>query len=892
MSSGNNSNIAAKTSRNVLPEGIYPSEYWLHIVPNFDDFTFKGSVKIHVHATEDVSTIKLNAVDLTFVKVTFQKVQPEGGAEQQIQVDNISMDEQNGVATIPLDVAALRAGEVAYLSIHYTGEISDKLVGFYRSKYKAADGRDVYLGTTQFEAVDARRAFPCWDEPAHKAVFHITITAPSHMVCLSNMHELSREPVSGEGIQVPTTTYTFAPTPKMSTYLVAWTIGELDSIHTTVRLPMTPEQETIVSVYMPMSKSAQAQFALDVSVRVLHFYETFFNQGYLLKKMDLVAIPDFAAGAMENWGLITYRESALLCDEHSSSEHRQRVAIVVCHEIAHQWFGNLVTMEWWNELWLNEAFATFMQYMAVNKLFPEWNIFTQFVQTDSSSAMKLDAMQSSHPVEVEVNNAQEIDDIFDVISYSKGGSIVRMIIDYIGEDAFQRGISSYIRHFKYGNAHTVDLWRFLGEGAGMNLAPIMEFWTGRQGFPYLSVKKLDGNTTADGSIMTLEIVQNRFWTTGTAATEENDTIWKVPLLIRTPDEPKEKQVLIDQRSARITVKTSSWIKANSRQTCFCRVLYDETLLDALKPALLNKTLPGIDRLGIVMDYHAFARGGYVPSALVVELVKGFAEHEDEYAVWSAIAEFEGSVRQILSTRGTLALEKLDKYCHSLYIHAMQRVGYTPQEDEAQNIAQLRSLLFTRLVVAKEPKTLEVARQIYVNCEKVPIPADLHGAVYTVHVREGGLAALDEVKGLIANSTDAVERGRYLACLSADCPNSISVSELFDYCFSDKVKVQDSIYVLAGIMRKSYLVNDYAREIMKRWDLIIKTLPGMMVGRCVSLVGAGADHSVAAELKTFWETRVSERDQQILGRSFHKGLEALVDNANWADKEADAIVQSL
>ncbi|CCW69055.1 unnamed protein product [Phytomonas sp. Hart1] len=895
MSSDSNPNATTKLSRNVLPKGITPSEYWLHIIPNFDDFTFKGSLRIYVHTTEDVSIIKLNALGLTFDKVTLKKEQPAqqgDSAEHQIQLGKVSMDEENGVATIPLDEAMLHANEAAYLSIHYTGDISDKLAGFYRSKYQTSDGRNVYLATTQFEAVDARRAFPCWDEPAHKAVFHITITAPSHMVCISNMHEIARDPVPSEANQAPATTYTFAPSPKMSTYLVAWTIGELDSIRATVHLPMTPEQDTIVSVYTPKGKSSQAQFALDVSVRALPFYEAFFEQGYLLKKMDLVAIPDFAAGAMENWGLITYRESALLCDEHSSSAHRQWVAIVVCHEIAHQWFGNLVTMEWWNELWLNEAFATFMQYMVVNKLFPEWNIFTQFVQTECNNAMELDAMLSSHPVEVEVNNAQEIDEIFDAISYCKGGSIVRMIIDYISEEAFQRGISAYIRHFKYGNANTVDLWKFLGGGAGMNLTPIMEFWTGKQGFPYLHVKKLEDNSTTDGSAVTLEIIQNRFLATGAATAAANDTIWKIPLLIRTPDEPSEKQVLVNQHSVQVIVRTSSWIKANSRQTCFCRVLYDNTLLDALKPALLEKALPGLDRLGIVMDYHAFARGGYVPTALVVGLVKAFAEHEDEFAVWSAIADFERSVRLILSSRGESAQEKLNTYCHSLYSRAMQHVGYILQHDEAQNVAQLRSLIFTRLTISKEPRAMEAARQMYANREKVPIPADLHEAVYTVHVKDGGLTAVDEIKSLIANSTDAVERSRYLKALSANCPNSISVSALFDYCFSKEVKTQDSIYLLAGIMSKSYLVKDYAQEIMKRWDHIIKTLPGLMVGRCISYVGSGADHSVAADLKTFWETRVSEKDKQIVYRSFQKGLEALVNNANWADREVDAIMLSL
>lgn len=855
--------------RHVLPASVSPSEYWLHITPNMKDFTFAGQVRIRLHITEATHTILLNAAELQF-----DHVQVEGqGHTDAIPADTVTYQADDLTATIPL-TKPLAAHTNYFLNITYRGTINDKLCGFYKSTYKTADDREIILATTQFEAVDARRAFPCWDEPAHKAVFHIVITAPSHMKCLSNTHVVSQEAAAD------LTTYTYAPTPKMSTYLVAWTIGELDSISTVVRLPYTQQEDTIVSVYTPLGKSAQGQFALDVALRVLPLYEKFFDHGYNLKKMDLVAIPDFAAGAMENWGLITYREAAVLCDDQSSASHRQYVAIVVCHEIAHQWFGNLVTMEWWQELWLNEAFATFMEYWAVDKLFPEWNIFTQFAQAEVARAMDLDARHSSHPVEVDVRRAQEIDEIFDAISYCKGGGIVRMIIEYIGETAFQKGISAYINHFKYRNACTVDLWRFLGEGAGKDLTPIMEYWTARQGYPWLRV-------SSDDAQASLTVTQDRFLATGDAATKENETVWQVPLLVTTP-EGGERAVLLDRQTVTVPVAATSWVKVNSRQTAFCRVMYAGPLLESLKVPLREKTLCSLDRLGIMSDYSAFAQAGYVSTVQTLELMQQFVEKEDDFVVWSSVVEFEVSVRRLLSaTCEKETVERYNAYCCRLYSNAMQRVGYKPKVGESQNDVQLRALLFGRLAAAKDPEALTVARGLYANRNSATIPADLHGTVFTVHVCENGAAAVAEVKKLIADSSDAVGRSRYLRSLGAAAPNAVSVSDLFDYCFSNEVRAQDTMYLLAGIASDSRLVKDFATQVMLRWSHMIQVLPGMMVGRCIKFIENGADATVAESLRSFWAT-VSDADKLVVGRSFLQGLEGLENNAAWAARDVAAV----
>ncbi|EPY37412.1 cytosol alanyl aminopeptidase [Angomonas deanei] len=855
------------SERNVLPKAVSPSEYWLHITPNFTNFTFVGKVKIRLHCETPVTEVKLNALELTF-----QQVKLEHGSESQtIPADTVVFDKNNMTAAIPLSQPV--SGE-AFLHIDYEGIINDSLAGFYRSKYTTSDGREIVLGTTQFEAVDARRALPCWDEPSHKAVFHVTITAPSHLISLSNMEVAKKE----EDASAKTVTWVYAPTPKMSTYLLAWTIGELDVISTTVRLPFNPDRDTVVSVYTPLGKAKSAEFALDVATKVLVLYENFFDYGYNLKKLDLIAIPDFAAGAMENWGLITYREAALLCDSSSSAAHRQYVAIVVAHELAHQWFGNLVTMEWWKELWLNEAFATYMEYWAVNKLFPESNVFSEFVQSDGSSALQLDAMRSSHPVEVDVNNAQEIDEIFDAISYSKGGCIVRMAIEYIGEEAFQKGISAYIKNFLHSNATTVDLWNFLGTAAGKDLSSIMKLWTSEQGYPYLTVRREEPGA--------LKIKQNRFLITGDASPEEDAVLWKIPLLLKTPE--KETTIVIGEREEEVKVDAQApWIKANSRQTAFCRVKYDTALFQSLLPALAKKELCDLDRLSVVADYHAFAKAGYVPSTEALELLKQFA-NEDDFNVWSAIISLEADIKGIVNATGEEGVEKYNEFCRHLYTPAMEKLGYTAGEGDSQNDIRLRASLFGRLASAEGPEAVRVAREMYNERETKPIPADLQQAVFVLRVKEGGLEAVREMQQLVATTTDSMERSRALRAMAVACPDHVSVKELFDYAFSDKVRSQDSMYLLGSIAARPKANKEYAHEIMARWDYLLKQAPGFIVGRMIKFVEYGTDMGLVDELKAFWET-VSEEDKLSVRRSFNQGVEGLENNAKWVQRDAASIL---
>ena len=368
----------------------------------------------------------------------------------------------------------------ADLHLEFTGDLNDKLRGFYRSQYKGVDGEERYLATTQLEATDARRAFPCWDEPALKAVFDVTLLVPADLIAISNMPVASEYGGASrrQGGPVREDARSFRPTCLRSSWATSTSIEHRDAGGTLHQ-----------SLDDTRGKVEQGRFALETSVRLLEYLNDYFGIPYPLPKLDHIAIPDFAAGAMENWGAITYRETALLVDpDNSSAGTRERVASVVAHEMAHMWFGDLVTMAWWNDLWLNESFASWMGTKAVDYLYPEWDMWTQFVTDDTNRGLSLDGLKSSHPVEQEVSSAAEIGQLFDEISYSKGGAILRMLEQYLGDEPFRAGLNLYLKRNEYGNARTTDLWDALGEASGKPVSEMMHTWVNQTGHPVLDAE--------------------------------------------------------------------------------------------------------------------------------------------------------------------------------------------------------------------------------------------------------------------------------------------------------------------------------------------------------------------------------------------------------------------
>ena len=408
-----------------LPNTVIPEKYRLFLTPDLRDFTFEGHVEIDVNVNSATSEIVLNAAELTFHEASLTQ------GDTRISASSISTDEDSETVTITLSSGAVPGP--ATLAISYQGVLNDQLKGFYRSRYQDAEGNEQHLATTQFEATDARRALPCWDEPALKATFQVSMTVPSHLTAVSNTPVID-ESDAGNDLK----TIHFAETPRMSTYLLAFVVGDLACVEETA------PNGTLMRVFATRGNEHLGRFALDTALRLLEYYNDYFGIPYPLEKLDHFAIPDFAAGAMENWGAITYREVALLFDpENSAAPTRQRIVEIIAHEMAHMWFGDLVTMEWWDDLWLNESFASWMGNKATDALFPEWSMWTQFLYQDVGEGLRIDALRNSHPIEANVKDPGEIREIFDAISYNKGASILWMLEQYLGEDTFRDGLRGF-----------------------------------------------------------------------------------------------------------------------------------------------------------------------------------------------------------------------------------------------------------------------------------------------------------------------------------------------------------------------------------------------------------------------------------------------------------------
>ena len=514
--------------------------------------------------------------------------------------------------------------------MNFTGVLNDKMAGFYRSTYKNADGSEGLLATTQLEATDARRAFPCFDEPALKAEFTITLIADKNLTCLSNMDVASETEIKSEVSGTTKKIVKFNRSPKMSTYLVAFIVGELNYIETDkFRLP--------VRVYAPPNQDIEhGRFSLELAAKTLEFYEKTFDSEFPLPKMDMVAIPDFAAGAMENWGLITYRVVDVLFDEKTSgASTKERVAEVVQHELAHQWFGNLVTMDFWDGLWLNEGFATWMSWYSCNIFYPEWKVWQNYVTDTLQGALSLDSLRSSHPIEVPVKRADEVNQIFDAISYSKGSCVLRMISKHLGEDVFMEGIRQYLKKHAYGNTQTGDLWAALSAASGEDLKETMDIWTKHIGYPVVTVTENEGDST-------VHVKQNRFLRTADVKPEEDKVIYPVFLGMRTQDGVNEELVL-NKREDSFKVKDLDFFKLNADHSGIYRTSYTPARLEKLGKAARDGLLSVEDRAGMIADAGALAASGYQKTSGVLNLLKGF-DSEKEFVVWNEIVSRLGSIQ--------------------------------------------------------------------------------------------------------------------------------------------------------------------------------------------------------------------------------------------------------
>ncbi|KAJ1423415.1 Peptidase M1, membrane alanine aminopeptidase, N-terminal [Sesbania bispinosa] len=739
-----------------LPKFAVPKRYDIRLKPDLVACRFAGSVTVNVDIVAATSFIVLNAAELSVSSDAVSFTNRD--SSKVFKPSRVELFEDDDILVLEF-TEKLPIG-LGVLAIQFEGILNDQMKGFYRSTYEH-NGEKKNMAVTQFEPADARRCFPCWDEPACKATFKITLDVPQELVALSNM------PITEEKIDGNLKTVSYQESPIMSTYLVAVVVGLFDYVedHTSDGVK--------VRVYCQVGKANQGKFALDVAVRTLELYKDYFATPYPLPKLDMIAIPDFAAGAMENYGLVTYRETALLYDDqHSAAANKQRVATVVAHELAHQWFGNLVTMEWWTDLWLNEGFATWVSYLAADSLFPEWKIWSQFLH-ESTEGLRLDGLAESHPIEVEINHAREIDEIFDAISYRKGASVIRMLQSYLGAECFQRSLASYIKRHAYSNAKTADLWAALEEGSGEPVNKLMTSWTKQKGYPVVSVKVNDQK---------LEFNQSQFLSSGA----QGEGHWIVPITLCFGSYDVHKNFLLQTKSETRDVKellgsliaedrsVNSWIKLNVNQAGFYRVKYDDLLAAKLRHAVEKQLLSASDRFGILDDSFALCMAGQESLTSLINLMGAYRE-EVEYTVLSNLITISHKIDRIAADAVPGLVDYFKQFFINLFQYSAERLGWDAKPGESHLDAMLRGEILTALAVFGHDLTLDEANkrfQAFLEDRNTPLlPPDIRKATYVA------------------------EKTRILGSLSSS-PDPNLILEVLNFMLSSEVRSQDAVFGLA------------------------------------------------------------------------------------------------
>ncbi|HEY4606919.1 MAG TPA: M1 family metallopeptidase, partial [Acidimicrobiia bacterium] len=659
---------------------MIPVHYDLHLEPDLNDFSFEGRVSIGIGVTEALDRIVLNAAEIDMKSVVLR------GSESETPITDIAYDTEFERATLTL-AEQVKPGTYS-LVIDYSGLINDQLRGLYRSIYRDKDGIEHVIATSQCQSTDARRVFPCWDEPDLKATFETTMVVADGLEAYSNGAEVSRTALDDGRVE-----FRFAPTMKMSTYLLAFIVGPFEATEPAV------VRGTPIRVIVPKGNLGSTDVALENAIFCFEYLSDYYGIPYPGDKLDHIAIPDFAAGAMENVGLITYRDAYLILDRAKASQGELQACLdVIGHEIAHQWFGNLVTMKWWEGAWLNEAFASFMELKATDAKKPEWKRWLAFNNLEIPWAMGTDQLATTRPIEFEVNSPTEVDEMFDAITYGKGSAVLRMIEQFIGEEEFRTGVGNYLRKHEYANTVTTDLWEGLDGASDWPVGEIMNTWVYQRGFPQIDVR-----TLPEG----IHLSQRRYL----AIPDETDaTIWDVPVQLRgiVGGEPYEKKVLLTGDETVVPVSGEvTYVVANAGGHGFYRTRYSEELFAALLGHL--ETLDDIERYSLVSDTWAMVRSAQVPASDFLDLVRSFSG-ETEHAIWSVIVGGLGALEHHALEAGTRPA--FEAFVREMASPALERLGWEGAEGESDLTRKLRGDLIVALGnLGNDPATLAKAREL-------------------------------------------------------------------------------------------------------------------------------------------------------------------------------------
>jgi len=763
-SPGGSTTLPPPTGNEVfLPKALRALHYDLRLRPQFTDsqdmtgFRFTGDVMIQLDVINSTDKIVLHAKLLTIPKETIVVT----ASGQNVPVVELTEDKRLEFLTIKLE-RALDVGSPVWGMIKFSGPLSGDLAGLYMSRFNDSGVMRNIL-TSQMEPTDARKAFPCMDEPALKATFNISIERRPEMMTLSNTVIYKNETIENGQWVVDY----YSPTPKMATYLLAIIVANF------VRLENSTNDGKKVYTYVRPNAIDQARYASGIAARIQDHYAQFYNIDYPLQQQAHVAVPDFAAGAMENWGCIIYRETALLYDPTmSTAVNKQRVAIVVAHELAHMWFGDLVTPAWWDDIWLNEGFASFMEYIGVDSVEPTWNMLEQFIPEELHLVMRTDALMTSHPIYQSAYNPDEIMALFDSISYSKGASVIRMMYSFLGPDIFKAGITRYLNENKYGSITYKDLFRSLSLTSAeynntVDVTSVMSTWLLQMGYPvvHLSYNNVTG---------VVALSQNRFLLMaqdGAAnQTSPYNFIWSVPVNIATNLVGFDNLItefLYEKQGTMQIAPGAQWIIGNAYESYYYRVNYDESMWTAITNQLMTNhtAIASANRAQLIDDVFSLARPGVV-SQVVALNVSQYLSEEVEYVPWTAASSNFGYIRRMLAE--TPGIDLLQRYMQKQIRKAYNNVTWNETRDDPHLTQRLRILSIDLACTYKDPSCLSEASEQFKNLassNSVSVGVNVRGAAYCYGIKKGGTVEWNQAFEKYTTSNLATEQVMILQALA-------------------------------------------------------------------------------------------------------------------------------
>ncbi len=833
-----------------------PENYDLTLNVDREGMTFAGSVTIRGKKVGRPSQrITLHQKDLKITSATIVKHDKKGDLD--VEVARINNQDS-------YDEVRLHTDEMVYpaeytLKLEFESDITRPMHGIYPCVFEHA-GKDKKLIATQFESHHAREAFPCVDEPESKATFDLTVSTPAGETALGNT-PIKTQKTDGDKLIT-----TFETTPKMSAYLLAFVCGEMG-----YREGKT-KNGTVVQCYATPDNVEHTAFSVEAAVKCLEFFEDYFGVAYPLPKLDMVALPDFSVGAMENWGLITYRESVMLVDEQSSSiESRQICALVVAHELSHQWFGNLVTMKWWDDLWLNESFANMMEYLSVDAIWPEWKVWEQFVSHETVSAKRRDSIEDVQAVHCEVRHPDEISTLFDPsIVYAKGGSLLHMLMYHIGEEAFRKGLNAYFMKHQYGNTQAKDLWAALSDASGQDIAAFMDGWLERPGYPIVDINWQPDTTQVNLS-------QKRFLSDPKTVAKPAEP-WQVPLASTL----ELSSSVLATTKAELTIKAKSdkpLLLNHDGQSYFLPYYSNDLHMLQILSALKNGQISTIDRLLLLDNYLLLQRSGVSSAVELLELLAAY-EGETEENVWGMIAMSIGEIRRLID--GDEASEaKLDAMIRPLLTPLVEKLGWDDKpEDDAQTL-RLRGLIYALAAGAKLPSVVdEGLKRFAAFSEASDLPASIRSVVYHIGSRHGTDEDFTKLLNLYSATKSADEKDEIASGLTGTKAKG-RYTQLLDLLNGEVIRRQDLLHWYAWLLRNRHSRADAWQWMVKNWDWIEKEFASEKNYDSFARF-AGSVFSRPSELKDFRAFFDDKRSVVALARNIKLGEQEIVSRIAWRE----------